>query len=266
MKPLTAKQIMAMINAGENNHVDFKRGLFLPDLNKPRITQHFELARDLAAFANSDGGYLLIGVDDDGQIVGFKSNDLLEQRIINLCRDIISPPLKPDIYRIKVKDKEILVIRVERGQSYLHLVRDKVYIRVHNEVRVASSEEITEIVLERNHQKLRALLQEKENLSLLIIKVSKLSSELFRTKTLINEIEVNDFCQGQVDLSDYNDGINVYKLVKQAENHLTNLDMVEMGSLLEFLLRLDQSIQQLEEINLELETMLDTYYCELDDK
>ncbi|AVX20654.1 MULTISPECIES: helix-turn-helix domain-containing protein [Carboxydocella] len=266
MKPLTAKQIMAMISAGENNHVDFKRGLFLPEADKPRITQHFELAKDLAAFANSDGGYLLVGVDDDGQVVGFKSNDLLEQRIINLCRDIISPPLKPDIYKAKVKDKEVLVIRVERGQGYLHLVRDKVYIRVHNEVRVASSEEITEIVLERNHQKLRSLLQEKENLSLLIIKVSKLSSELFRAKTLITEIEANDFCQAQIDLSDYNDGINVYKLIKQAENHLTNLDMVELGNLLEFLLRLDQAIQQLEQINQELETLLDTYYCQIEGK
>lgn len=263
MKPLNARQLLAMIASGENVNVDFKESIFTKHAHMPRVTQHHELVKDLAAFANTDGGYLLVGVRDDGTVVGFRSTDYIEQRIINLCRDISSPPLNPTLFRVKVGEKEVLVIKIDRGNNYLHLVRGKVYIRVHNEVRVASSAEITDIVLKRNHDRIRDLLQEKENLASLIAQVSALSAELFKAKSLVAEMECHDYCQGQVDLEDLGD-YNVYKVTKDCEKLLTNLDSVEMGNLSKYIVSANEYIDKLVQINELLEKELDRFYCQFD--
>ena len=263
MKPLNARQLYAMIASGENVNVDFKESLFTKHSHVPRITQHHEIVKDLAAFANTDGGYLLVGVRDDGKVVGFNSNDHLEQRIINLCRDISAPPLNPSLYRVNVGEKQVLVIKIDRGNNHLHLVRGKVYIRVHNEVRVASGTEITDIVLKRNHDLIRELLQEKQSLAALIGKVSELSGELFKAKSLVVEMKSNDCCQGQVNLENLNE-YNVHKVIKDCEKLLTNLDAVEMGNLSKYLVSANEDTDKLVLINELLELELDKFYCQFD--
>lgn len=261
MKPLNSRQIMAMIAAGENVHVDFKESIFTRHVHVQRVTQHHELVKDLAAFANTDGGYLLIGVSDEGRVVGFQSSDHIEQRVINLSRDISSPPLSPSLYRVQMGEKEILVIRIKRGAQNLHMVRGKVYIRVHNEVRLASSSEITDIVLKRNHDKLRDLLQEKENLASLISRVSALSAELFKVKNLAAEAEAHDFFEGRLDLEEFA-GVNVFRVIRDCEKLLTNLDNLEMGNLSAYIVSANDFTSKLVRINDLLETELDYWYAE----
>lgn len=263
MKPLNGRQIIAMASSGENTNVDFKETLFTNLRQKSRVTQHHELVKDLSAFANTDGGYLLVGVDDDGKIVGFRSNDKLEQRIVNLCRDISSPPLSPYLQRVRVGEKEVLVIRIEKGAHDLCLVRGKIYIRVHNEVRLASSSEITSLVLQRNHHKMRELIMEKESLSVLISRVSKLSTELFKAKSLVQELNYHDFCKGTVDLNDIL-GHNLTKLLNRVESMLTNLEAVEISKLPSYIKKAEEYIDSLETINIHIEELLDDYYCKLD--
>ena len=54
-----------LIAGGENQHLDFKYC----------ISDSRKIARTLSAFANSDGGRLLIGVRDNGSIAGIKSDE-----------------------------------------------------------------------------------------------------------------------------------------------------------------------------------------------
>lgn len=53
--------IQSLIDSGEGYNVEFK-------VRVPSIVR--ELTEEICAFANADGGYLLIGVDDNGQIIG----------------------------------------------------------------------------------------------------------------------------------------------------------------------------------------------------
>ena len=55
--------IYKRISEGEGQQLDFKFA----------ITDSKKIARSMAAFANSDGGVLLIGVKDNGKIVGIKT-------------------------------------------------------------------------------------------------------------------------------------------------------------------------------------------------
>lgn len=259
MISFSLKRLKGLIEGGENTTVDFKANLFDYSDGKAKTMHHRELVKDLSAFANTEGGCLLVGVGDDGFITGFQSNDLLEQKIINLCRDLVNPPLRPTLHKLKVEDKELLVIEMQKGFSDLHMVRGRIYIRVHNEVRAASSSELTDIILQRNHHRMRELLQETDNLSNLILQVSHLSSEMFKTRNLLSEAEYHSFFQGQIDPKNIG-GIDVTKLLNKSEQLLTNLEAVEITDLPIYLQELDHHTQRLENANVELETALDLCY------
>lgn len=57
---LNTKNIQSLIDSGEGYNVEFK-------VRVPSKVR--ELTEEICAFANADGGYLLIGVDDNGQVV-----------------------------------------------------------------------------------------------------------------------------------------------------------------------------------------------------
>ena len=60
-----SRYILRLISEGEHQQQDFKY----------KITDAMKLARSVSAFANTDGGRLLIGVRDDGVISGVRSEE-----------------------------------------------------------------------------------------------------------------------------------------------------------------------------------------------
>ena len=68
-------QIKEIIKQGEGAHLEFKSTLRY-DLKKKKINKLLEkvVLKSIAAFNNSDGGLLLIGVDDAGKILGLKAD------------------------------------------------------------------------------------------------------------------------------------------------------------------------------------------------
>ena len=71
----------------EGKTLEFKR-----DLSSPR-----NVLKTLVAFANSAGGQLVIGVDDDRQVTGVADPLDEEERICNLIADSIAPRLVPNV-------------------------------------------------------------------------------------------------------------------------------------------------------------------------
>lgn len=76
---LTAGEIKLLADRGEGDNVDFK-------LRVPSKIR--ELSQEVCAFANSDGGYLLIGVDDNGVIIGVDIDNSKRSAIRGSIRDI----------------------------------------------------------------------------------------------------------------------------------------------------------------------------------
>ncbi len=87
------RDLLDLIRNGENSGVEFKRE---PIDNR-------QLARELVAFANLDGGRALLGVDDDGTVCGVTQRDL-EARVMTTCRDKIRPEIIP--YFEMIRDVE----------------------------------------------------------------------------------------------------------------------------------------------------------------
>lgn len=73
-------EIRKLVALGEGENIEFKRKVAHPD----------KIVREIVAFANTSGGHLLIGVDDDGSIPGIKFAEeeifVLEQAIQRWCR------------------------------------------------------------------------------------------------------------------------------------------------------------------------------------
>ena len=137
VSPMNRTELTDLIRNGEGSGVEFKRD----------DVQNHDLAKELVAFLNLDGGTVLLGVEDDGRISG-TTRDRLEEWITELCRVKIDPPVLP--YLAWVKDAEpgrdVLAVRVPLGPdkpySRIHDSRRTYFIRVGSTSREASREEL----------------------------------------------------------------------------------------------------------------------------
>lgn len=87
-------EILEILPKGEGPRVEFK-------VDFPK--QSHDLAKEMIAFANTDGGILLLGVSDDGRPIGVPEAAKALERISGIARSC-SPPLWPDIGRVAVDD------------------------------------------------------------------------------------------------------------------------------------------------------------------
>lgn len=125
-------EIREIINNGENSYIEFKEeGIKAKDL-----------AEEIVAFANSEGGTILIGVDDDGNIAGV-SETLLEEKVMNVCRNNCIPNIIPEFQSVDMDGKIIAIVTISKGLNKPYYTTDhKYYIRVGTTKRIASREEL----------------------------------------------------------------------------------------------------------------------------
>lgn len=138
--------IRKLILEGEGTSLDFKN----------TITSCEKIARTLVAYANNKGGKLLIGVADDGRIVGVKSEDEEKYMILKAAHLYCKPALEPVFEEIYIDDKIILVVEITVSDIKPHysLSEDKkwwVYVRVKDKSVLASK--IVVDVLRRSNNK-----------------------------------------------------------------------------------------------------------------
>jgi predicted HTH transcriptional regulator len=125
-------KLLQMIREGEHQRQDFK--FCISDSRK--------IARSLVAFANTDGGSLLIGVKDNGHIVGVQSEE--EYYMVDAAARIYSnPPVPFTARQWRVDGKTVFQVMIEPSPIRPHLAKDEngkwlAYIRYRDENRLAS--------------------------------------------------------------------------------------------------------------------------------
>ena len=137
------KDIDELIDEGEGFELEFKR----------KVTSPKKIARTLIAFANTRGGTILFGVDDDRTVVGVGS-EKEEMKMIHTAGDYFcEPPIVPEIDVVSYRGRDVIVATVAESAVKPHeLVRDeeengdsRVFIRV-NDKTVAASKEVIRIL------------------------------------------------------------------------------------------------------------------------
>ena len=99
----------------ESDTVEFKRE-FTPDIRATVI-----------AFANTYGGSIYIGIEDDGSICGIKDPDETALQTINMIRDSVCPDVMMFISSqlVEIEHKTVLQIKVAPGTSRPYYLRSK---------------------------------------------------------------------------------------------------------------------------------------------
>ena len=116
---LNTETIQSLIDSGEGYNVEFK-------VRVPSKVR--ELTEEICAFANADGGYLLIGVDDNGQVVDTNlEND--KRSAIQGSISEISPALHCELYSVNLVNKTVWVIDVPSGKDKPYIFSGSIYVR-----------------------------------------------------------------------------------------------------------------------------------------
>jgi ATP-dependent DNA helicase RecG len=125
---------LEIIRRGETEEVEFKEDL----------TNRDDVLKTVVALANTNGGVLLIGVNDECQVVSFKeSADVIEQKIRNWVRDGCEQPIQMEFQMRKVLNQDVMVIVVELSQDRPCWLREKgPFIRYGSNNRLASRAEV----------------------------------------------------------------------------------------------------------------------------
>lgn len=113
------------LTAFESKTLEYKRDLSSPE----------RIMRALVAFANSAGGSVVIGVDDDHSIVGIADPLVAENTLANMVMNSIFPLLVPEIEIVTILNKQLLVAKVyPAGQRPFHVLKEGptqgVYVRL----------------------------------------------------------------------------------------------------------------------------------------
>ena len=132
--------IARRLHLGEDSRWEFKQIAFRGD--QPVEPRSRDLADELAAFANANGGVMLCGVTDVGEVQGLARAqlDALERMFVQISTDTIKPAIQIATYRLEIDGKALLAVEVESGYA-LHDSPGGSYRRVGSSKRAMTSDE-----------------------------------------------------------------------------------------------------------------------------
>ncbi|BDD05983.1 AlbA family DNA-binding domain-containing protein [Aureibacter tunicatorum] len=131
------------VQYGEGQHTEFKRKVNHPE----------KIIKEIVAFANSGGGRLFLGVDDNGDIHGLKYADGDIFELNKFIQTMIKPAVKYKLEKVHVgAGKEVVCYEIEQGHRKPYIVREKplskigtAYIRSEDKS-IQASKEVREIL------------------------------------------------------------------------------------------------------------------------
>jgi predicted HTH transcriptional regulator len=129
-----------LIEQGEGFRIEFKR----------RISSPEKIARTIISFANTKGGTILFGVDDDGSIVGVESEKSEIELIRIAGKEFCDPALEPPLDIVPVNGRDVIACHVIESRTKPHYFlgpqdrtngeNTRVYVRVRDHTLMASKE------------------------------------------------------------------------------------------------------------------------------
>ena len=153
----TPEQIRNQLRAGKDGRAEFKEICFGDRAVPSPDTE--ELAGELVAFANAEGGVVFLGVDDSGAARGIPPErlDSVEHWLLNVATHNCDPPIRPVVRKALLPDDEeggdrILLAQVPRG-LYVHRTSGgRYYTRVGSTKRDLTPPELARLFQQRGRE------------------------------------------------------------------------------------------------------------------
>ncbi len=127
---LLSEKVLNTIQLGESHFREFKSALQgTPDKKRPRLVTHIcrDIAEALVAFANADGGELLIGVEDNGTISGLSHTETEIETMLNAPQTHVYKGVSLPIITasaLRLDEKMILFFSVAKGTTEIYQLPD----------------------------------------------------------------------------------------------------------------------------------------------
>lgn len=136
------ENIRQLIAQGEGQQLELKH----------RVPSIKLLASILSAFANTNGGKIIIGVADDGSIVGVDNVEHSKEKI-QLALKEVSPSLEVETETARINGKSLLIITIPKGSKPPYLAAGRAVQRVGVSTRPLDSQTLSARILERSTTK-----------------------------------------------------------------------------------------------------------------
>lgn len=134
----TEDTVRSLIEKGEDGFIQFK----------VKIERSDSLAKEMVAFANCEGGNIIVGVADDKHIEGVKDLGALNQIISNASTENCVPPINTVTQNIKIDGKLIVIISISQGLQKPYRTKSGEYlIKSGADKRDISTQELQRMVL-----------------------------------------------------------------------------------------------------------------------
>ena len=145
-----------------------------------------DICKEIIAFANSKGGTLYIGVEDNGNVVGVENADKVTLQLSNMVRDSIKPDVTMFIHyeTLWVEGKSIIAATVQKGTDRPYYLGSKglkptgVYVRNGNSTDPATDTAIRRMIKETDGDSFETMRSLEQNLTF------KTTEELFRKRNV----------------------------------------------------------------------------------
>lgn len=139
----TVQKLKQLVLTGESDQIEFKKKVSHPE----------KIVREMVAFANAKGGILLIGVDDDKNIIGVKDPDEEMEALNKSLLDLVKPEIKFVAEQIQVtRKRKVVYYSIKESRNKPHFVNPAIgskngiaYIR-YNDKSIQASHELLEII------------------------------------------------------------------------------------------------------------------------
>lgn len=142
---MTHDDLRRLVAMGEGPHLEFKNRVPRPD----------RIAREVIALANTNGGKVLVGVDDDGTVLGLKDTHEEVYALDAALRAHILPEVEVEIESVRIsRTREVLVVHVPASGRRPHVLlpdrrpdgslpKRRVFVRVADQSVEASAEAVS---------------------------------------------------------------------------------------------------------------------------
>jgi ATP-dependent DNA helicase RecG len=120
MTPLDPADLRALIAQGEGETLEFKR----------TVGEIKQAIQTVAALANTRGGRVIIGVNNDGRIIGVDPSQNTIDDVANQITSATDPKIYPSLEVVSTGERAVIVITVAKSDDTPHLAGGRAYKRV----------------------------------------------------------------------------------------------------------------------------------------
>src|SRR5437899_2918083 len=130
-------ELLRLVRGGEDTFLELK----------VKLSNSEKIAQEIVALANTGGGVIVFGVNDQLRIEGVDNPESVQEELVRICREDIDHPLFPFVDRIAFDNgRRIVALDVEGKRRPYRTHDGRFYLRIGDEKREATPEELAELL------------------------------------------------------------------------------------------------------------------------